>query len=149
MSAKVLTPQETQALLRANPAAVYIDVRTVAEFATGHPRLRTVNIPIVFHHPTTKETFPNDSFLLVVADLYSKDTPLVVGGGAEEGAAQAAQRLVAAGYTDVAVMPEGVTGWRKAGLPTTADNRDGISYVSLLTKVKRKGKKKGAHAAAH
>jgi rhodanese-related sulfurtransferase len=149
MNTKVLTPQETQTLLQANPAAVYIDVRPVAEFATGHPRVRTVNIPIVFHHPTTKEIFPNDSFLLVVEDLYGKDTPLVVGGGTDEGAAQAAQWLVAAGYTDVAVMPEGVTGWRKAGLPTTADNRDGISYVSLLTKVKRKGKKKAAHAGAH
>jgi 3-mercaptopyruvate sulfurtransferase SseA len=56
---------------------------------------------------------------------------------------------LAAGYTEVAVMPEGVTSWRKAGLPTTADNRDGISYVSLLMKVKRKGKKKTAHAGAH
>lgn len=149
MKPQVLTPQETQTLLRANSAAVYIDVRPVAEFATGHPRVRTVNIPIIFHHPTTKETFPNDSFLLVVEDLYSKDTPLVVGGGTEEGVTQAAQRLLTAGYTDVAVMPEGVTGWRKAGLPTTADNRDGISYVSLLTKVKRKGKKKVAHAGAH
>jgi rhodanese-related sulfurtransferase len=147
MSPKVLTPQETQALLRANPAAVYIDVRPVAEFATGHPRARGVNIPIVFHHPTTKEIFPNHSFLLVVEDLYSKDTPLVVGCGTEERAMQAAQQLLAAGYTDVTVMQEGFPGWRKAGLPTTADNRAGISYVSLLMKVKRKGKKKTAHAS--
>ena len=116
MSAKVLTPQETQALLRANPAAVYIDVRTVAEFATGHPRGKVVNIPIVFHHPTTKEIFPNNSFLQVLEDLYAKDTPLVVGCGQEERASQAAQQLLAAGYTDVAVMQEGFSGWRKAGI---------------------------------
>lgn len=144
MNPKVLTPQETHALLTANPTAAYIDVRTVAEFATGHPRGKVVNIPIVFHHPTSKETFPNDSFRLVVEDLYSKDTPLVVGCGTEERAMQAAQRLLEAGYSDIAVMQEGFSGWRKAGLPATTDNRDGISYVSLLTKVKRKGKKKTA-----
>jgi len=146
MSPKVLTPQETQALLTANPAAVYIDVRTVAEFASGHPRGKVVNIPIIFHHPNTKEIFPNKSFLLVVEDLYSKDTPLVVGCDQEERARQAEQQLLEAGYTDIAVMQEGFTGWRQARLPATTDNRDGISYVSLLTKVKRKGKKKAAHA---
>lgn len=149
MNPKVLTPQETHALLTANPTAAYIDVRTVAEFASGHPRGKVVNIPIVFHHPTTKETFPNDSFLLVVESLYAKDTPLITGCGKEERARQAAQQLLAAGYTDVSVMQEGFTGWRKLGLPTTTDNRDGISYVSLLTRVKRKGKKKVAHAAGH
>src|SRR5215813_7811607 len=138
MSPKVLTPQETQALLTANPAVVYIDVRTVAEFAIGHPRGKVVNIPIVFHHPTTKEIFPNESFRLVVEDLYSKDTPLVVGCDAEERARQAAQRLLEAGYTDITLMQEGFSGWRKAGLRATTDNRDGISYVSLLMKVKRK-----------
>ena len=144
MSPKVLTPQETQALLTANPAVVYIDVRTVAEFATGHPRGKVVNIPLVFHHPTTKETFPNESFRLVVEDLYSKDTPLIVGCDTEERARQAAQRLLEAGYTDITLMQEGFSGWRKAGLRATTDNRDGISYVSLLMKVKRKGKKKTA-----
>src|SRR3954465_13866665 len=147
MSPKVLTPQETQALLTANSGAIYIDVRPVAEFTTGHPRAKVVNVPIVFHHPTTKEIFPNQSFLLVVEDLCSKDTPLVVGCGDEDRAAQAAQRLLEAGYTDVAVMQEGFSGWRKAKLPATTDNREGISYVSLLMKVKRKGKKKtAAHA---
>jgi hypothetical protein len=44
-------------------------------------------------------------------------------------------------------MQEGLPGWRAAKQPTTTDNRDGISYVSLLTPVKRKGKKKAtAHA---
>jgi len=146
MSFKVLTPQEVRAVLTANPAALYIDVRTVAEFASGHPRGKVVNIPVVFHHPTTKETFQNNSFLLIVGDLCAKDRALIVGCDTGERATQAANQLLGAGYMDVAVMPEGFTGWRKSGLPTTTDNRDGISYVSLLTKVKRKGKKKAVHA---
>ena len=149
MSPKVLTPQEAHALLTANPAVVYIDVRTVAEFASSHPRGKVVNIPIVFHHPTTKDTFPNNSFLLVLEDLYTKDIALVIGCDTGERASQAALQLLEAGYTDVAVMQEGFAGWRKLKLPATGDNRAGISYVSLLTKVKRKGKKKTIQASAH
>lgn len=154
MNPKGLTPQEVHARLTANPAAAYVDVRTVAEFAAGHPRGKVVNIPIIFYHPTTQETLPNNSFLLVMEALYSKDTPLVVGCENGERAKQAARRLLEAGYTDVAVMQGGFTGtkdaqgqplfpgWRELQLPTTTDNRDGISYVSLLTRVKQKGKKK-------
>jgi rhodanese-related sulfurtransferase len=146
MDLKVLLPHEAQTLLTTNSTAVYIDVRTVAEFASGHPRGKVVNIPVVFYHPTTQETFPNESFLLVVEDLYSKETPIIIGCSQEERARQAAGRLLDAGYTDVSVMQGGYSGWRAAGFPVTTDNRDGISYVSHLTRVKRKGKKKAAHA---
>lgn len=147
MNPKMLTPQEVHALMRAGPAVVYIDVRTVAEFASGHPRGRVVNVPLVFYHPTTKEVYPNASFLLVIEDLCAKETPLVVGCDTGERALQAARQLLEAGYANVAVMRDGFSGWRAGGLPVTTDNRDGISYVSHLTRVKRKGKKKTAHAA--
>jgi len=145
MTAKILSPQETHTLLTNNAGAVYIDVRTVAEFATGHPRGRVVNIPILFRHPTTEETYPNQSFLTVVEDLYPKEMPLVVGCGKETRALQAAEQLVAAGYSQVATIQGGYSEWQNNKLPTTKDNRDGMSYVSLLMKVKRKGKKKAAH----
>lgn len=145
MNPKVFAPQEVHALLTANPPGVYVDVRTVAEFATGHPRGKVVNIPSVFYHPTTHEVFPNDSFLLVMEALYSKETPLIVGCDNGERAQRAADRLLEAGYTDVAMMQGGFGAWRELKLPTTTDNRDGISYVSLLTRVKQTGKKKLAH----
>lgn len=145
MDLQTLSPQETQTLLTTTPAAVYIDVRTVSEFASGHPKGKTVNIPIVFHHPTTKETHPNPSFREVVQSLYAKDAPLILGCEKGMRARQAADQLIQAGYTNVCVMEAGFTGWREQKLPTTKDNRDGISYVSLLTPLKRKGKKKAAH----
>jgi len=148
MSAKTLSPQEVRDLLSSNDNAAYIDVRTVAEFAAGHPRGKVVNIPIVFHHPTTKEIYPNGSFLEVVASLYGKDAPLIIGGDEGERTKQAAEQLQTADYTNVCVMPEGVSGWRAQKLPTTTDNRDGISYSSLLTPVKRKGKKQKTTAHA-
>ncbi|MGE0822287.1 MAG: rhodanese-like domain-containing protein [Candidatus Binatia bacterium] len=144
MSQKVLTPQEVQDALSSNSSAVYIDVRTVTEFATGHPRGKVVNIPIEFYHPTTKETIANASFLEVAQSLYEKDAPLIAGGAADTRATQAAQKLAEAGYTNVCIMSDGFPAWRSAKLPTTTDNRDGISYVSLLTPAKRKGKKKKA-----
>jgi len=147
MPAKTLSPQEARDLLNSNDQVAYIDVRTVAEFASGHPRGKVVNIPIVFHHPTTKEIYPNGSFLEVVASLYGKDAPLIIGGDESGRTQQAAEQLQAAGYTNLCVMQEGVSGWRTQKFPTTTDNRDGISYASLLTAVKRKGKKK--KAAAH
>ena len=147
MLIKSLSPQEVRDLLSNNDNATYIDVRTVAEFAAGHPRGKIVNIPIVFHHPTTKEIYPNGSFLEVVASLYGKDAPLIIGGEDEARANQAAGQLQDVGYTNIYVMSEGVSGWRAQKLPTTTDNRDGISYTSLLTPVKRKGKKQ--KAAAH
>jgi hypothetical protein len=35
-------------------------------------------------------------------------------------------------------MPQGLSGWQKFNLSITADNRPGISYVSLLTPAKRR-----------
>ncbi len=144
MSVQPLTPQEVQELFKTNPAAVYVDVRTVSEFAAGHPRGKIVNIPILFRHPTTNENYPNTSFLEVVQSLYASDAPLIVGCEKGPRAQQAAEQLRQVGYTNVSIMPDGYTGWREQKLQTTTDNRDGISYVSLLMPVKRKGKKKSA-----
>ena len=101
MNPKILSPQETHDLLSANPAAVYIDVRTVAEFAAGHPKGKIVNIPILFRHPTTNDTYPNTSFLEVVQSLYATDAPLIVGCEKGPRARQAAEQLQQAGYTNV------------------------------------------------
>ena len=55
----------------------------------------------------------------------------------------AADILVEAGYTNVAVMLGGLQQWQQCALPVTGDNREGVSYVSLLTPAKRRKKPKG------
>ena len=72
MDHPVMSPPEVNAALSGDEPATYVDVRTVAEFSTGHPKGPVVNIPLVFFHPTTKEVFPNQSFLQVVEDSYTK-----------------------------------------------------------------------------
>ena len=142
MSIIHLTPQEASERMQKDSAATYVDVRTVAEFATGHPKGKIINVPIVFFHPTTNEVFQNESFDLVMEEVCPKETPLIVGCEKGSRAKQAVERLTAAGYENVHFMEAGHAGWKSAGLPVTADNRDGISYVSLLTPAKRKQKKK-------
>ena len=138
MSQAIITPLEVSLRIGPDGLATYVDVRTVAEFVTGHPRGRVVNVPIEFYHPTSNATHANASFQLVMEHTLSHDTPLIVGGDDGPRAAAAAAALTAAGYTDVCVMSVGLPGWRENGLPVTGNNADGVSYVSLLTPAKRK-----------
>ena len=140
MEGAVMSPKEVHALLAQDPAVTYVDVRTVAEFAAGHPKGNVVNIPFGFVQPVSKAVVPNESFVEIIENLYEKDARLIAGCDGGKRAAQAAERLLAAGYTDVSVMPEGLPGWQRHDLPVTRDNSSGISYVSLLTKARRKGK---------
>lgn len=145
MSHSIVTPLEVSLRIAADGAATYVDVRTVAEFVTGHPRGRVINVPIEFYHPKTEAAHANASFQLVMEHTLPLDTPLIVGADEGPRAEAAADALRAAGYTDVSVMSAGLPGWRAAGLPVTGNNADGVSYVSLLTPAKRKG----APAAEH
>ena len=147
MSLATLTPQEAFERLNNAPAVTYVDVRTVAEFVQGRPKGKAINVPVVFFHPATDEVFQNDSFDLVMDDVCPKETALIMGCEKGPRAKQAAEKLTAAGYTNVSIMEAGNVGWNAANLPTTTDNRDGVSYVSLLTPAKRKSKKK--KKAAH
>lgn len=142
MKAQITNPMETATVFDKDDGVRYIDVRTVAEFVSGHPRGPVVNIPILFHHPHNDEKFPNDSFLLVVEDNFSKDDQIIIGDQDGERGELAADKLFDAGYTNVLVMLGGLKQWQQCALPVTGDNRDGVSYVSLLTPAKRKKKSK-------
>lgn len=117
--------------------ATYVDVRTVAEFTGGRPKGRAINVPIEFHHPQTKEAHANEAFMLVMQRAFDPETPVIVGADTGPRANQAADLLTDAGFTKVEILSDGLSGWRNAGLPVTGDNRDGVSWVSLLTAARR------------
>jgi rhodanese-related sulfurtransferase len=119
--------------------ATYVDVRTVAEFAAGHPRGQVINVPIEFYHPKTGAAHPNASFELVMRHAVAMNQALIVGADDGPRAARAADVLRQIGFTEVAVMSAGIGGWRASGLPVTGFNAPGTSYVSLLTPAKRAG----------
>ncbi len=146
MNLNVLDPATLVAAQSADAGLVYLDVRTVAEFAGGRPRGRAANVPWVFFHPTSGEAVPNANFHGVMEANFAKESVLVVGGGEDDRAETAANALVAAGYLNVRVLQGGYPAWRRDGMLFSTDNRPGVSYVSLLMRAKRPD---GAAAKGH
>ena len=137
MSAETISPTAAAEAIGEGGEAIYVDVRTVAEFATGRPKGRAVNLPIVFHHPQGGDPHANEAFDLVARHALEGDTPLIVGASMDARADTGAQALRAAGFEKVQVMGGGMDAWQAEGLPVTRDNREGVSYVSLLTAARR------------
>ncbi|ABY98411.1 TPA: rhodanese-related sulfurtransferase [Pseudomonas putida] len=90
-----------QALL-AHEELALIDVREEDPFAQAHP-LFAANLPL------------SKLELEIFARVPRRDTPLTVYDDGEGLVALAAERLVALGYSDVAVLEGGLAGWRAAG----------------------------------
>ena len=141
---KEISPQEAYDTLRQEAGAVYIDVRTVEEFAAGHPE-GAVNIPIAFHDPAQGMVY-NHEFVEVVERHYAKDRRLLLGCKAGPRSNSAANLLEQTGYQDVASVVGGfggmrdpygqvvVEGWAGLGLPVSRENGEGTSYESLAAK---------------
>ena len=88
--------------LLAQEELALIDVREEEPFAQGHP-LFAANIPL------------SKLELEIFARVPRRDTALTVYDDGEGLAAVAAQRLLALGYINVAVLDGGLAGWRAAG----------------------------------
>jgi len=128
MSYRSVDPTEAKGLLDAGWS--YVDVRSEAEFAQGHP-VGAVNVPILHFGPGGPR--PNPDFLGVMSRLYTTDTKLVLGCKSGGRSARACQVLAGAGYADLANMDGGFSGavspagtviqagWSQSGLPTTTD----------------------------
>ena len=153
MSVKQIDPTQTYETLKQDPNAVYIDVRTDAEFVNGHVP-GAVNIAVMSPDPMSRRMTPNPNFLQAVQTAFPKDRKIICGcqmGGRSQ---HAAELLVQAGYSDVSNMvggfggmrdPNGrviAPGWSSLGLPVSRENGEGVSYQSLK-QVKSKNAKEG------
>jgi rhodanese-related sulfurtransferase len=122
------TPSEAYETLRQHPDAVYLDVRTEAEFTAGHPA-GARNVPVVFFDPAGGPPRANPDFVAAVSQVLPPTTKLLVGCQAGGRSQHACELLAQAGYTDLANVRGGfggardqsgrvvVPGWREAGLP--------------------------------
>lgn len=140
---KEISPQEACDTLRQDAESVYIDVRTVDEFAAGHPE-GAVNIPIAFHDPD-RGMVHNADFLEVVEKHFSRERKLMLGCQAGPRSHSAANLLERQGYRDVASVRGGfgglrdpygqvvAEGWAGLGLPVSRENGEGASYESLAS----------------
>ena len=109
MSVKQIDPKQTYDTLQKDPNAVYLDVRTSAEFESGHVP-GAVNIPVMSPDPLSRRMTPNPNFLQAVQAVYPKDKKMICGcqmGGRSQ---FAADMLVQAGFSDVSNMVGGFGG---------------------------------------
>jgi rhodanese-related sulfurtransferase len=129
------------ATLQQDPQAVYLDVRTEAEFEAGHPT-GARNVPVVFFDPATRQPVANPDFLAVVQRHLPAATKIVVGCASGVRSQRACELLAEAGYTDVSNVQGGfmgardalgraLPGWADAGLPVERGQTPGGRYADL------------------
>jgi rhodanese-related sulfurtransferase len=115
---------------------VYVDVRTEAEFAEGHPA-EAFNVP----GPTGAS--PNPDFLRVMSARFPRDARIIIGCRSGVRSLRAARALVEAGFTNVVDQRAGwdgvrdpfgqITepGWSRVGLPSEEEASAGRAYAEL------------------
>jgi rhodanese-related sulfurtransferase len=115
----------------------YVDVRTVEEFADGHPA-GAVNVPIA--HAAPGGMAPNADFIRVMKAAFASNDPIVVGCKAGGRSYRAAQMLLAEGYTRVLDQRAGWSGaagepgWAQAGLPSETGAPSGRCWSDMRAK---------------
>ena len=130
MAIKLVDVKEAKEALDSDAKAVYVDVRTEAEFGAGHPE-GAVNIPVMIRGAMGMQ--PNPDFLAVAQKVLDQGQRILCGcqmGGRSQ---RAAQLLDEAGYGDVSNVIGGfgggpdprdgsqAQGWRDAQFPVTAE----------------------------
>lgn len=136
------TPPGAAEILRTEPNAVYLDVRSEPEFAAGHPA-GAYNVPLLHLDEATGRPQPNQDFERVVSATLGRHTKVVVGCQSGGRSQRAAEILASLGFRDVTNMQGGfggardpsghvtVAGWQESGLPVETQPRDGRSYAAL------------------
>ena len=147
MSFRSITPQQAADLLATSKGAVYLDVRSEAEFAAGHPE-GAVNIPVAEPDPRSGQMAFNPEFQLVVEKTFPRDAVLAVGCLSGKRSEMACGVLEGAGYTNLANVVGGFggvkdsagriikPGWKDSGLSVSTENGEGVSYASLRRRAK-------------
>lgn len=130
-----ITSEEAAKILRTKKDAVYVDVRSEAEFEAGHPE-GAYNIPVFFFDAAHRPN-PNPDFTAVVEAMFPKAVTLILGCQSGMRSQHAAEMLSALGYLDVSNVTGGfggspaARGWRDSGLPVATGAPEGRSYAEL------------------
>ena len=134
MSYQNVSPTEAKKLLEGDASSVYIDVRSIPEYESGHPA-GAFNIPIMQRH--AMGMVPNLDFVQVVQGHFATDAKLLVGCQSGARSMHACEALVAAGFTDVANVTAGFggsrteRGWQDLGFPVEFGSSDDKGYAAL------------------
>jgi rhodanese-related sulfurtransferase len=138
---KRISPQEANEKL--GLGWTYVDVRTVEEFAAGHPA-GAVNIPIALS--SGGGMTPNPDFARAMSANFAPDAKIIVGCKAGGRSLRAGQALLASGFTNVLDQHAGwdgardpfgkvsEPGWSRLGLPVEEGQPEGRSWDALKAK---------------
>jgi rhodanese-related sulfurtransferase len=112
---EVLSPQEAQAKMQADPNVVVVDVREPEDVKSTGAIPGAMNVPLGVLPLRADTELPEN---LREARLQDRNTPVITtcGGGGQ--AALAAKTLKDMGFTNVSMVDGGTRGWKAAGLPT-------------------------------
>jgi rhodanese-related sulfurtransferase len=147
MNIPQITPEEAYKRMHGNEREIYVDVRSVPEFAQGHPE-GALNVPILHFDPARGGMVENPDFLKVMEANFPKDAKLIMGCQMGMRSQKAAEVLAQAGYQHLANVQGGfggarnrlgmtvAQGWAEIGLPISQNNGPGVSYESLAAKAK-------------
>jgi len=111
MSVKIIGAEQAKQILDSDSNVVYIDVRTEQEFQNGHVP-KSINIPVVWPDPSTRQMKPNPDFVRTVSAQFTKDRKIILGCQAGGRSQFAAELLVQDGFQDVTNMQGGFGGAR-------------------------------------
>lgn len=140
MAIKQIAPAEAHELI--GKGYRYLDVRTEAEFAAGHPAT-AVNVPVFVRDAASGQMAPNPEFLAVVEQHFPKDAAVVIGCMSGMRSQRAAEMMASAGFVDLCNMQGGfggardqsgrliTPGWAEAGLPVCKDCGAQNTYAGL------------------
>jgi len=143
---KQIAAAEAKDLLDETDGAVYLDVRTVEEFAAGHPE-GALNVPIVFlgdRGPTA-----NPDFLAVVERSIPREKTIFCGCKTGGRSKMAATALLGAGYENIVNVAGGfsgtrdgngntvLAGWEESGHPVGKGEPGGTNYRELKERAGR------------
>ena len=129
---KRISPEEAAAKMA--EGYVYLDVRSVPEFESGHPE-GAYNIPLM--HAGAFGMSPNRNFMEEVAKAFPPGTKIVVGCKAGGRSLSATGLLQMGGYKDVLDQRAGFdgngveAGWRGTSLPRSTTAEPGHAYADL------------------
>ncbi len=133
-------PSDAHQTLKGTPGAIYLDVRTEAEFAQGHAA-GAINVPVVFIKGPGQMQL-NPDFVEIVEKILPRTQTIVIGCQSGGRSRRACEILEESGYSELVNVIGGygglrdqtgnvvVPGWREAGLPVSSELED-ASYASI------------------
>ena len=130
-----ISAEDAARILEQKPDAVYLDVRTEAEYRAGHPR-GAYNVPVMFFD-AARRPVPNPDFVSIVEAKFPREKTLLVGCQSGVRSQHAAEILASHGYGEVSNVAGGYggsaaeRGWRASGLPIESGDPAGRSYDDL------------------